>query len=353
MLQYLESHGVAFPGIASVPALRRSFWERDGSVSRMPESAAAYTSWDILLRELESLIDPGVIHRGVSLAELPEQGHAGVVRLDTGEEISADLIVAADGIGSRARSIVAPAASPTYAGYVAWRGLVDERSLSPETVAVLSDSLSSYRGDESVILLYEVPSEDGSIAAGHRRANWVWYEPVAAGEPLDTLMTGADGYVHKSTVPRARLQPRALEHMRSLARRDLAPAFAETVLATPEPFVQKIEDLLLPKLVYGRTVLIGDAASLIRPHIGSGTAKAVEDAISLAEAVCGREGRLEECLRAWERSRLDDHYGLAEYARAVAARLGLSPSGAAPPAAGQAEAGPAAANQAGATQELN
>jgi 2-polyprenyl-6-methoxyphenol hydroxylase-like FAD-dependent oxidoreductase len=326
MLDYLEQHGVAFPGIASVPAIERKIFHRDGSVMRMPESAAAYTSWDVLLRELENVVGPDTIRRGVSMEDLPDWGSSGEVILDTGQVIRGDVVIAADGIGSRSRRLLVPGIQPSYAGYVAWRGLVDEGTLDPETFQLFVDSLSSYQGEETTILLYEVPGVDGDVRPGHRRINWVWYQTIPTGPDLDAVMTDNEGYLHRTTVPRGVMTDETLKRMQALAERDLAPPFREVVLKTEEPFLQKVEDLVLPRLVFGRVVLIGDAASLVRPHIGSGTAKAVDDAIHLAHAMSEGCDENLSCLAAWEHTRLDDHAGLAGYAQAVARRLELGNS---------------------------
>ena len=39
-----------------------------------------------------------------------------------------------------------------------------------------------------------------------------------------------------------------------------------------------IVDLEVPRMAFGRSCLIGDAAFALRPHIGVGTAKAADDA---------------------------------------------------------------------------
>lgn len=328
MLDYLQQHGVATPGIAAIPAVERKIFKRDGTVMRMAESAAAYTSWDVLLRELEDVVGPNVIRRGVAMEDLPDWGASGAVELDTGQIIRGDIVIAADGIGSRSRRLLLPGIQPEYAGYVAWRGMVHEEELDPDTLQLFVDSLSSFNGEETSILLYEVPGEDGDVRPGHRRINWVWYQSVPEGPALTELMTDSDGYAHRTTVPRGVMSDQTRTGMIDLATRDLCPPFREVVHKTAEPFVQKIEDLTLPRLAFGRVVLIGDAASLVRPHIGSGTAKAVDDAIHLAHALS--EGCDEDlsCLAAWEHTRLEDHAGLAGYAKAVARRLNLGTAGA-------------------------
>jgi 2-polyprenyl-6-methoxyphenol hydroxylase-like FAD-dependent oxidoreductase len=55
-----------------------------------------------------------------------------LARFDDGSEVAADLLVAADGIQSTVRRQLMPAVGPHYAGYVAWRGLVDMAELFGE-----------------------------------------------------------------------------------------------------------------------------------------------------------------------------------------------------------------------------
>jgi len=43
---------------------------------------------------------------------------------------------------------------------------------------------------------------------------------------------------------------------------------AELIEATPDPFIQKIVDVVVPRTVFGRTCLLGDAAFVVRPHNG-------------------------------------------------------------------------------------
>ncbi len=94
---------------------------------------------------------------------------------------------------------------------------------------------------------------------------------------------------------------------------DLPPVFADLVLATPEPFLQVIVDLEVPRMVRGRICLLGDAAFALRPHVAVGTAKAADDARALAHSIVEAAGDLPEALRIWEPQRL-------EVARVAAAR---------------------------------
>jgi len=64
----------------------------------------------------------------------------------------------------------------------------------------------------------------------------------------------------------------------------LAPQLAE-IFRRSEPFFQPIFDLESPALVFGRVALTGDAAFVVRPHVGAGATKAAIDATILAECL--------------------------------------------------------------------
>ena len=72
------------------------------------------------------------------------------------------------------------------------------------------------------------------------------------------------------------------------AAADLPPPFTALVRATPEPFLQVVVDLEVPRMVHGRICLLGDAAFALRPHVAVGTAKAADDGAGLGG--CARRG---------------------------------------------------------------
>jgi len=97
---------------------------------------------------------------------------------------------------------------------------------------------------------------------------------VAAGAPLDELMTGRDGVLRPVSLPPGAATERALSALRQAAVRRLAPPLAEVVTHMAEPFIQVIYDIEVSRMPFGRICLIGDAAFAVRPHAAAGTAKA-------------------------------------------------------------------------------
>jgi 2-polyprenyl-6-methoxyphenol hydroxylase-like FAD-dependent oxidoreductase len=71
------------------------------------------------------------------LERVEESDDEVVARFADGTRAEADLIVGADGLFSTLRQQFLPEVRPRYAGYVAWRGIVDEVEVSAETRRVL------------------------------------------------------------------------------------------------------------------------------------------------------------------------------------------------------------------------
>ncbi len=182
------------------------------------------------------------------------------------------------------------------------------------------------------MLQYLVPGENGSVAAGRRRRHWVWYRRVAAGAALAELLTGRDGVRHASSLPPGAVRPDEVASLRSDAAGLLAPALRALVDATDEPCVQAVVDLAVPRMVFGRAVLLGDAAFVPRPHTAGSTAKAAADAAGLAQALEGVRGdAVDAALAGWQAKRLREGAAMTAWGRAAGDRLmGLAGGAGAP-----------------------
>jgi 2,6-dihydroxypyridine 3-monooxygenase len=276
----------------------------DGRVVYEEPRRYRYSAWHTVYRALLGCFRRDRYHLGREMAGFHQQGEYVELRFADGSAAAYDLLVCADGISSTARAVLQPQARPAYAGYVAWRGTVEERQLSRGVRDLLTDSICYQVMPNSHILLYPIPALDGSVAPGRRLANFVWYRNYAAGEELDDLMTDRDGVRRDITLPRGAAREAHLHELRAVAAAQLAPRFTEVVHRTEFPFVQVIFDIEVDRMAFGRVCLIGDAAFALRPHAAAGTAKAAADAWALAEALAATQADLRAALPRWERHQL-------------------------------------------------
>lgn len=100
------------------------------------------------------------------------------------------------------------------------------------------------------------------------------------------------------------MQQRFVDEMRSAAAAQLAPAAAETVIRTRQPYMQVVFDTRIPAMADGRVAVIGDAAFAARPHAAAGTAKAADDAWTLYEHLRASDGDIPTALKHWEPAQL-------------------------------------------------
>jgi 2,6-dihydroxypyridine 3-monooxygenase len=291
------------------------YLDRDGAVVFQEPRRYRYSAWQTIYRALLGCFGRRRYHLGKEMAGFQQQGDHVQVRFADGSSAAFDLLVCADGISSHARAVLQPQARPAYAGYVAWRGTVEEGRLSRAARDLLADSICYQVAPDSHILLYPIPALDGSVVPGRRLANFVWYRNYAAGEELDDLMTDRDGVRRDVSLPPGAAREAQLHELRTVAGAQLAPQFAEVVQRTKLPFVQVIFDIEVDQMAFGRLCLIGDAAFALRPHAAAGTAKAAADAWALAEALAATQGDIRVALPRWERHQLAVGRAVLERAR--------------------------------------
>jgi len=110
-----------------------------------------------------------------------------------------------------------------------------------------------------------------------------------------------------------------------LARLELHPLFAELVAATPDPFVQTIVDVVVPQTVFGRVMLLGDAAFVVRPHTAGAAAKAAHDASVLARSLGFARSDIDASLKVAERLQISYGKDLTRYGIALGQRWANAP----------------------------
>jgi 2-polyprenyl-6-methoxyphenol hydroxylase-like FAD-dependent oxidoreductase len=310
-----ETLGVAVPGRVAVAC--------DGSTLAKLELPQILTAWGRLYHLLKGALPPERCHFGCALerVEQPiEQNRDAVTAIFAdGRRETGEVLIAADGIRSTVRRQYAPETKPQYAGYVAWRGLVDERLLSRRTLDTIFDRMGFNLAPAEQMLGYPVAGDHDEVAPGERRYNFVWYRPTELGT-LRELMTDRGGRVHELTIPPDSIREAVVDEMRRDAEALLAPQFAEVVRLSDRPFFQAIFDLESTRLVYGRVALLGDAAFIARPHCGMGVTKAGGDAVALADALSAAK-TIDAGLAAYERARLGFGRDIVAHARELGSFL--------------------------------
>ena len=205
---------------------------------------------------------------------------------------SYDLLIGADGVNSKVRKLIFGDYFPKYVGLSVWRYAFD-RPKDLETGYM-------YFGKHSKVGLIPMTKE-------------TMYMFVVSAEgadnpfiPEDEMIPKLKSYLEEYPVP--------MVH-------DLIDQITEPKLVNYRP----LETLHLPEPWHkGSVLIIGDGAHATIPHLGSGAALAIEDAVVLAEEIAKQDGneaiftrfmnrRLERCKMVVEASEKLGEWELLEY----------------------------------------
>lgn len=311
----------------SVPLAERQQLHRHGAPDRY-HAPQWMSAWDTLYGALRAPLSDICLRLDSRLTGLSTEDNQVSAQFGDGYRTTADLLVGADGIGSTTRQLLTGQDEPRYAGYVAFRGLLPERSLPGPLHDLLDNRFTLFAVPGMQMLCYLVPGADGERTEGLRRVNWVWYVNTVEAV-LPHLLTGRSGRRFDFFLPPGELAGTVLESVLALAGGTLPQPFAELVQLTPI-FLQPVFDLPPAPRVAEHIVLIGDAAGTVRPHTASGTSKAFGDAAALAHALTGwRRGTPLPLRRldAWAAQRTVHLVDVAEAGVRLAARSQLGMGG--------------------------
>lgn len=267
---------------------------------RVPQIA---TSWNRLFEMLMGAIGAEHCHLGKDVQQVSQGDAAVTARFADGTSQTADLLIGADGFRSAVRAQFLPGTLPQYAGYVAWRGLADERVVAPVLTQDIFERLSFCLPPGEQFLGYPVAGPGNDLRAGHRSWNIVWYRPAETDEEVRRLLTDDAGKLHELSIPPPLVSRGVVKEMRDAADRLLPSQFRAAMCLIEQPFLQPIYDLESPQMAFGRVALVGDAPFIIRPHVGGGVVKAAQDAAAVAAAL-DEHPTVEAGLRAYEAERL-------------------------------------------------
>jgi 2-polyprenyl-6-methoxyphenol hydroxylase-like FAD-dependent oxidoreductase len=297
----------------------RTVFRPDGSIESKHFAPQTQTSWSLIYTTLKAACGDRNYHQAKTLMRVDQDPEARTVmaHFEDGSCETGHLLVGADGGNSTVRQQFWPTMRPTYAGYLAWRGLVPEDEMPPAAREMLHGDFGFANNKGSHILGYLVPGEHNDVRPGHRLYNWVWYR-VADERMLSEIMTDRDGHPRGYAIPEGLLADRWVEHIHREAENLLPLPFREVVQATTQPFAQAIRDLASDHMVVGRVGIIGDAAAIPRPHTAASTSKAAANALALADALQASPNDLPAALASWEPPQV----ALGKYLRQQGSQIG-------------------------------
>lgn len=304
----------------STSASRLRYLGDNGAVRYEEPGSYRFTSWNTIYRSLLEDFGLDHYHLGRLFVGLTQDDTGVDLRFVDGGRERADLVVFADGISSTGRRRLLPDVTPSYAGYLGWRGTVSERDVSRPTLDLVTDCLGYALGELSHMNIYLIPGPHGELTPGARQVNYVWYRNTPAGPELDELLTDKRGTQGAVSIGPGQVQDRYIDALRRDAKAQLPAAAAELVEKTAAPFIQTVLDITVPRMAFDRACLIGDAAFAARPHAAAGTAKAAADAWALAAALRRTPSDVPAALRAWEPGQLTLGHNLIDRVRDMGRR---------------------------------
>jgi 2-polyprenyl-6-methoxyphenol hydroxylase-like FAD-dependent oxidoreductase len=183
-----------------------------------------------------------------------------VVQLADGSELTADLVIGADGVHSKVRRAIDPAApTPRYVGLTNFGGITRNTAMAAELPA---ESWSFIFGRRSFFGAH--PTPDGDV---------VWFVNVPEPEitPEKRASTSLDLWQ---------------QHLAELTSVDAGPARALIESGALELAADNTYDLPhVPVWHRGRLAILGDALHAPSPSSGQGASMALEDAVVMAASL--------------------------------------------------------------------
>ena len=293
----------------------------NGKIINSYDYPQVYTSWQYLFSILREQISNDDYFMGDDCIKIEQNEDKAIAFFDNGKKKETDLIIVANGIKSELRTYVDNKAYPQYAGYVGWRGVVNEEEISKNSLEILSNYFIVVLPYNQQIASYPIAGEGKNpFKIGERRINWIWYKPVPQ-KKLKKILLGKSGQQFEDGIPPNEIREEIVNDLFKEAEEKLPPQLVELVKITKQPLIQPIFDLQSMKMKNGRVVTIGDAAFTARPHVGMGVTKAAMDAFTLSEYL--EDSSNLDDLDKWEHSRLKESQFIVNRSRKLGQYLSI------------------------------
>ena len=274
-----------------------------------------FTSWQYLYDILLSNINKNNYFLGDECIDIIKNNNETNVKFKNGKVIKADLVIIANGIRSKLKKLV-DNNEPEFAGYIGWRGLVDEGNLSKKTFDLMSEYFCFVLPQNQQFLTYPVAGsgQDG-LKIGKRRINWLWYKPIT-NKKYNELLIGKSGKIYEHGIPPQEIKDEFILSLKDEAKQKLPNSGIELLEKTEQILIQPIYDLRSEKMVKDNLITIGDCAFTARPHAGMGVTKAALDCFDLVKYLSEiSENNLTDKLKIWQSKRVKEGFFLVNKSR--------------------------------------
>jgi 2-polyprenyl-6-methoxyphenol hydroxylase-like FAD-dependent oxidoreductase len=296
--------------------------DRNGIITHETRRHQVAGAWTHIYRSLKETLPVHCYRSGTVLDRIELNSQAVTAIFADGSQARGDLLIGADGINSTVRQQLLPNVVPRYAGYVAWRGVVDETDIVPADRDLIFNHITFCLPEGEMLLCIPFPGDDTlASCGGNRRCCYVWYRPVDFENTLPKLCTDSEGRRHGFSIPPSLIRSDVVRELKTTAERLFSPSIARIIARANQPLFQAIFDLECPRIAFGRVVLLGDAAFVARPHVAAGVTKAALDAECLAAALQHPGIDLNNALASYDRERRDFGTKLVAHARQLGAHL--------------------------------
>jgi 2-polyprenyl-6-methoxyphenol hydroxylase-like FAD-dependent oxidoreductase len=317
----LRRIGVPFDASNAIALPSRVWLETNGNIAAEVPTTGFATAWAHLYQALRDALPGECCCFDRTLVHVEERADDVTAIFADGSSASGSLLIAADGIHSTVRRQLLPQVVPRYAGYVCWRGVVEEADTPLSVQSRLFDRVTFCFPSGELFLGIPNPGTNHNILPGRRHYYFCWYRPVDYQSALQDLCTDATGRRHGVAIPPPLIRHEFIRELKATAETVLAPEMAAVVARTEQPLLQAVFDLESPQLVFGRVVLLGDAAFVARPHVVAGVTKAALDAQCLADALLAAGNDVESALAHYDTERRQFGRSLVARARHLGAYL--------------------------------
>ena len=176
------------------------FLDHDGRAYDRRPTVRLMSSWGRVFASLRQMVPSDSYRLNKSLTRVEQDSDGVTAIFSDGTRERGDILIGADGGRSTVREQFLPDENPEFAGYVAWRAMLDEREVPPAIHAELFKDYVYCLPPGELFLGYPVPGRNNETEPGRRAYNIVWYRPTTP-EKLADICTDATGKSHGTSIP--------------------------------------------------------------------------------------------------------------------------------------------------------